>query len=91
MFRYPVDASLEFELPEPDLLIFEEVPREWRYPTCFEVCGRVGEMLPVRVWPLIPSDAPRIIGVAWGLVLVPKPVSGVGEPGAEADFDVSDL
>jgi hypothetical protein len=48
-------------------------------------------MLPVRLWRFSPSDAPLTMGVLRGLALVLNPVSVVGEPGAEFDFEASDL
>ena len=82
-FRQWPEVSLEFELPEPVRLM-----REWRWcrwVECFELAGRVGELLSVRVRLLEPSDPTLSMEDACGLVLDPKAVSATGDAGTERD------
>lgn len=49
----------------------------------------MGEMLPVRLWVLKPSEQPLARGLPWGL-LVPKRLGVIGDPGADAEWENSE-
>ena len=60
---------LEFELPEPDLFIFEVLPRTWPWAEpVLELVGRTGELLRGRAFEerFRPSaESARVIGAPW--------------------------